>query len=708
MSASFSSDQPISSKSEDSLGRASFALRIAETIANRKDESSVAIGLYGVWGDGKTSVLKMMQEYLDEIDDVIVVNFNPWRFESEENFLRNFFSNFVKVLGTSLPTLKENIGEFFERYGGAIPLYGDNAEKLGKALSVAELEDLKKRVEKILKDNQKKVVIFIDDIDRLDRDEIYAIFKLVRLTASFNHTTYILAFDHDIVSSALGERYAQGGKAAGEAFLEKIIQVPLHLPHADANNLRTMTLEGVNIALNQSNISLTSGQKNLFLHCFDSGIIQKITTPRLSRLYYNALLFSLPLLKGEVNPVDQILLEGIRISLPGLYRQIRKTPQIFLTGMPQRGLLEKKSSEDYRKFAEDLLAECLPELISFERQEILNNLLPSLFPGLLGYGPPRDADKDKRISSGNYFWKYFMYAVPSDDFSDIQLDYFLETVTNTKVDVVKLFDGAGGEGYSSSFIRKLLNRIQSMDEHTSHNLFKFFIDNINMIHIGYKQFSLGDDARSMAKKLLAELLRKITNRENQKNLIVEFVAVAIPLDFVVATFLQEIRFVNSRFEESRIISAEDEALAFSALANRILNIDRDTPLYAFISGSARQCYYVVGTTVGYDALADRLKSRFDSSPEDVDLFLVSLAGQRWVSGSYEPECGDLDNDNYVQISQMIDPQYIMNNLTSRFGDALDVQANRHEEISPNLKVAREFVWLHRALLRKNEDQSLAE
>ena len=66
----------------------------------------------------------------------------------------------------------------------------------------------------------------IDDIDRLDRTETQAIFKLVKLSASFNHTSYVLAFDDEIVAAAIGEKYGQGGLEAGRAFLEKISGPP--------------------------------------------------------------------------------------------------------------------------------------------------------------------------------------------------------------------------------------------------------------------------------------------------------------------------------------------------------------------------------------------------------------------------------------------------------------------------------------------------
>ena len=100
---------------------------------------------------------------------------------------------------------------------------GDAAKGVGEAMSNVGLDALRRRIEGMLDETNKRLVILIDDIDRLDRDETHAIFKLVKLSASFRHTSYVLAFDDSVVSAALGERYGAGGAPAGRAFLEKII-----------------------------------------------------------------------------------------------------------------------------------------------------------------------------------------------------------------------------------------------------------------------------------------------------------------------------------------------------------------------------------------------------------------------------------------------------------------------------------------------------
>lgn len=189
--------------------------------------------IYGPWGDGKTSIVNMMAEALAPDESVICVPFNPWHFEDESHLIRAFFDTLADAIGKRLTTKKEELGKFLQRYGGILSLAsfsvagglaevnpGAAAAGLGDPLSSVGLDDLKERVSKVLVESGKRVVVLIDDIDRLDRAEIHAILKLIKRSASFSNTAYVLAFDDDVVAASLGERYGAGGIDAGRQFLE--------------------------------------------------------------------------------------------------------------------------------------------------------------------------------------------------------------------------------------------------------------------------------------------------------------------------------------------------------------------------------------------------------------------------------------------------------------------------------------------------------
>ncbi|MGR9632862.1 P-loop NTPase fold protein [Bacillus cereus] len=116
-----------------------------------------------------------------------------------------------------------------------------------------------------MKKKTKKIIVYIDDLDRLDDEEIHSVFKLVKLIADFRHTTYILAFDEEIVENVLSTKYS-GKKASeiGTSFLEKIIQVPLYLPPADSEDIRRIIFQGFVNVLKGNQIVLSDEELRRF------------------------------------------------------------------------------------------------------------------------------------------------------------------------------------------------------------------------------------------------------------------------------------------------------------------------------------------------------------------------------------------------------------------------------------------------------------
>jgi predicted KAP-like P-loop ATPase len=148
----YNSDKPIIKKEQDHFNRYKFSKRIAETIINRNKDDGLVIGLYGIWGEGKTSVLNIIESELTNADDVLIVKFNPWRFKDEDALILNFLNNLSERLDIELNTRKEKIGEFLKKYGSVTSVFNLDLSKIGDTFSDTQLEDLKKRVNEFLKE----------------------------------------------------------------------------------------------------------------------------------------------------------------------------------------------------------------------------------------------------------------------------------------------------------------------------------------------------------------------------------------------------------------------------------------------------------------------------------------------------------------------------------------------------------------------------
>lgn len=235
-------DLPITKNSEDILNRSTFANSLAKTLLQYSFSSSLTIGLYGEWGSGKTSLLNMVLETVESKDsNTVILRFNPWLCSNSKQLITQFFKQLSAAIKLKKPkneTAWELIDQYADLFDAAnmIPGAGTIISALGKTLAKEakekneqESNDLQGKKDKIItkmRDDDIRVIVSIDDIDRLTEEEIISVFQLVKALADFPNTIYILAFDYNVVVRALSK--VQHGD--GKEYLEKIIQVPFEIP----------------------------------------------------------------------------------------------------------------------------------------------------------------------------------------------------------------------------------------------------------------------------------------------------------------------------------------------------------------------------------------------------------------------------------------------------------------------------------------------
>lgn len=348
MSEEYYDDNPITDTDRDRLNRKGFAQTLAKSILNLQTNSTFTIGLYGAWGCGKTSIVNMieneiktLQSAIDEKEKLIIVHFEPWNFSNCDQLLSQFFVRLSNELKNTCKKngrkdrILQNLGEALETYSDLFSLV-ETIPTFGKALSLilqsgAKSEGDKLQNEKdisaqkrsitdmLSKDGQKhNFLIIIDDVDRLSNDQIRQIFQLITSVANFPKMRYLVVFDKDIVIKALSK--VQEG--SGEAYLEKIIQMPIEVPKPSAAQLSNIMMQ--NLRTIYETYYHSTFDYALWKRSYEICCEPFIKSVRDINRICNSLSVKLSAIASEVNFMDMTALTTIQVVFPPIYDWIKR------------------------------------------------------------------------------------------------------------------------------------------------------------------------------------------------------------------------------------------------------------------------------------------------------------------------------------------------------------------------------------------------
>lgn len=413
-----SADRPSSNPQDDLFGHAPFAESLSNSICGYPGNDGLVLALYGPWGSGKSTVLSYVRHFLEqrpEAEQPVIVTFNPWWFSGQENLARAFLAQLQAVLPAKSEKFKklgELLGDFAEGVGGLIDLSGmtgGTGSKIGKLIRMVtrskpkDVPALKSKISAILRDAGKRILVVVDDIDRLTPEETRQLFTVIKALGDFPNVVYLLSFDREVAAQAIEQ---QSGMP-GERYLEKIIQVPFELPPVDRMALRAALFKRLDEILGDTPDGLFD--QSYWTNVFHDGIDPLIQVPRDVVRFTNTLSVTYPAVRGEVNPVDFIALEAIRVFLPGLYGVIR-TNQDQFSGHSRDGGYD--GGQKAKAAFHEQWAQTLPEPLRSSTRDLLERIFPKI--GQMGYGADWLAQwrRSLRACHPDVFPTYFRMTVP--------------------------------------------------------------------------------------------------------------------------------------------------------------------------------------------------------------------------------------------------------------------------------------------------------
>ncbi len=331
---------------------------------------------------------------------------------------------------------------------------------------VRDVPQLKAEISKVLKAEGRRFLFVVDDIDRLTPDEMRELFKVIKALADFPNVIYMLAFDRKIVAKAL----AVSLNVDGDEYLEKIVQVPFALSAVNPDKLRAKLFADLNRVLQGTDESLFD--QTLFGNVFVEGVLPSITKPRDVVRYVNAISVTFMPVRDEVNPVDFLALEFVRLRFPDLYETIKDNPDWF-TGYSDRGI-NATEREDEREFHERWVAE-----LSQNVRDGVRSMMERIFPRLSSMGHQaeflKEWSKNLRAAHPDVFPVYFRFAIDADRLSRKTMQMFIVGMDDADATAATLLAAAkermsDGTSKAKVYLDRLQDFEEDLDEARAGNL----------------------------------------------------------------------------------------------------------------------------------------------------------------------------------------------------------------------------------------------
>ncbi len=441
-------DAPIVNDEDDLLGRISFVTDFYKQLRDFPSEDSFVFGLNGPWGSGKTSVLNLLKNRLRADKNVILVDFNPWYFQSPETISKRFYESIAQAINREFfyPQINSILRRYARILTPVLKRYGLDSIQPNDA----SVEEIKELAEQYILNTGKQLIVIIDDLERADGNELFTVCQMVRLSASFKKTLFILAYDQSQVIDQLDEL------GVSRDFLGKIIQNPVDLPSADKDEIDRFVLFSVDGHRSQidkllDKLKVSPERREVFdkqIVGFYLGTLSLFFfTLRNAKRFLTALSIRLAVVFDEVNLFDFFLLEVLRVFSPRVYQDIWDKPHYYIPSWTNKialsspfGIALDDSDKDLRR---KQIKAHVDELLKDEpyKDNILN-ILKELFPAIIGdalgrkvsYGDNVAARfrAEKRLTHPESFEKYFLLSVPKGSVPDALVENTLASWSAAK------------------------------------------------------------------------------------------------------------------------------------------------------------------------------------------------------------------------------------------------------------------------------------
>lgn len=327
----FIADEEIGEERDDLLASETQAKSFAETVLAGGAHSGLIFGVDGPWGVGKTSFINLAERYWESArDEVIVCRFEPLRYASEPDLADRLIRDLSAAIQSKVfaPEFRSAATRYSRLIKGKAEI-SFLGFKLSMEPSQETVDELLDDIDEVLRRIGRRVIIVIDDLDRLDAKTTNNVLFATRRTFKLSQATYVLCYDTEVLVGGQEE-----GSRARE-FLEKFVTVKLSL-FVDTSSLRDFLRRDWQNAENQLSLVPSDTMVKLgailneLADILESDLAAKylplVGDLRKVKRFVNAMLLmqieKTNLGRTDFNKRDLINLMLLHLNYPGLFRRI--------------------------------------------------------------------------------------------------------------------------------------------------------------------------------------------------------------------------------------------------------------------------------------------------------------------------------------------------------------------------------------------------
>ena len=401
-------DNPIESGEEDVFSLKGEAQKIAKEISARSRAKTCSIAITAPWGGGKSSFLNLIRKQINE-DEFEIVYFVPRDSKSVQTIQEDFFSMIACVLAK----YDSRCSHIMKDYMASLQLI-DNRSIVERLLSLYRIWDkdsLKDSIKESFAALKKRVLVIIDDFDRLSKEEILEVLKLIDGNAAFTNLIFLTAYDKEQVNRVLGDTY----QTPDACFVDKFFDVEFAIPFRKYEVIS----DYIKATLCKQLAANDSEGKNIQRVITDQTSIfeENIPTLRDAKRYINQVVLDFKQISVKLNVTDFLLLQLVKYRNLELYKDIFK----------QKYLEIENNDSPFENHILCFNEELVKDKYKGQEEPKIFSVLKLLFPKKVD-NDENDIDKqaEKRIRERIGFDSYFTYHFPGHWSSDMEELFDLE------------------------------------------------------------------------------------------------------------------------------------------------------------------------------------------------------------------------------------------------------------------------------------------